>query len=75
MPVIQFSVPTDVFLKLVEVGRAAGRSEHQAAKYIMLFGLDEADQLALSLSQMVMEYAAELKRTQMRGKDRAKPIG
>lgn len=41
MAVIQFSVPSDVYVQLVERGAEVGLSENQFAKALTLIGLEQ----------------------------------
>ena len=68
MAIIQFSVPADVYVTLVERGRALGISEHQVAKYAMLLAYDNA------ADEDILERMRNTKREQMRNKTRARPL-
>ena len=68
MAVIQFSVPTDVYMRLVERGRVLGLSEHQVAKYLTILGHEDISDEAL------LACVRDTKREAMKGKLRAKPL-
>ena len=68
MAIIQFSVPADVYVALVERGRALGMSEHQVAKYAMLLVYENA------ADEAILERMRNAKRDQMRNKTRARPL-
>ena len=69
MPVIQFSIPTSMFLELVLKGQRIGLSEHQVAKHIMLQGLE-----AEVGDDEILEHYHNSRRQRMERKTRAKPI-
>lgn len=69
MPVIQFSIPTSMFLELVLKGQRIGLSEHQVAKHIMLQGLE-----AEVGDDEILEHYHDTRRQRMERKTRAKPI-
>ena len=73
MPNLQFSVPSDIYLALVERGAAYGLSEHLVAKYLVLHGLSAGvrDEALL----LVQREAAQTRAAALRTKRTVRPIG
>ena len=75
MPVIQFSIPTDVYLQLLDLARVTGLSEHQVAKYLTTAYLDIDTNVGATVAEAVLEQRRAYQRHNLDRKQRAKPLG